>query len=188
MKTKILNIAFISILMLTSVGCSNDGIINKDLNEQNTELKLENYVFTGLTPAAMKSNHNKAITKVIKFFEAEGSFEFDYTVVGCSPAPFLTVSGSGNATHLGLYTIINQGCYDGSSLILGTITAANNDEIQTYIESAYQDVNSGIWYYHYVIYNGTGRFEGATGAINMYGTLDFEDFVWNLQGEGTITY
>lgn len=187
MKTKILNIAFISILTLTLVGCSNDGIINGDLNEQNTELKLENYVFTGLAPATMESNHDKA-TKVIKFFEAEGPFEFDYTVVGCSPAPFLTVSGSGNATHLGLYTIINQGCYDGSSLILGTITAANNDEIQTYIESAYQDVNSGIWYYHYVIYNGTGRFEGATGDINMYGTLDFVNFVWNLQGEGTITY
>ncbi len=55
-------------------------------------------------------------------------------------------------------------------------------------KSAYQDVNTGIWYYHYVIYNGTGRFEGATGDINMYGTLDFENFVWNLQGEGTITY
>lgn len=186
MKTKILSTAFISILMLTLIGCSNDGIINKDLQEQNTELTLENYVFKGLSPATMVNNH--AITKVIKFFEAEGPFEFDYTVAGCSPAPYLTVSGSGNATHLGLYKIINQGCYDGYSLILGTITAANGDEIHTYIESAYQDVITGIWYYHYVIYNGTGKFEGATGAINMYGTLDFENFVWNLQGEGTITY
>jgi hypothetical protein len=186
MKTKHLSIAFISLLMLTLVGCSKDGIINKELDEQNTELTLENYLFKGLSPAAKVNNH--AITKVIKFFEAEGPFEFDYTVLGCSPAPFLTVCGTGTATHLGLYNIINLGCYDGYSLIVGTITTANGDEIHTYIESAYQDVTTGVWYYHYVIYNGTGKFEGATGDINMYGTLDFENFVWNLQGEGTITY
>lgn len=188
MKTKLLRTAFISILTLILVGCSKDATNKNDLLEKNAETTLTSYVFKGQPPTSIEKDHAKAMTKVIKFFEAEGPFEFNYTIEGCAPAPFLTVSGSGTATHLGLYTIINLGCYDGYSLILGTITAANGDEIHTYIESAYQDVITGIWYYHYVIYNGTGKFEGATGDINMYGTLDFEYFVWNLQGEGAIAY
>lgn len=188
MKTKLFYIAFISILMLLFVGCSNDVNSNLDLQEQDVEFSLENYVFKGQPPENVKNTHAKSITKVLKFFEAEGPFEFDYNVVGCSPAPYLMVSGSGNATHLGLYTNINQGCYDGNSLILGVITAANGDEIHTYIESAYQDVATGLWYYHYVIYNGTDKYEGATGYIDMVGTLDFVNFTWNLQGDGAITY
>ena len=131
----------------------------------------------------------KQMTKTIKFFEATGPIEFDYTVGGCTPYPYETVTGEGNASHIGHYTVLNTGCFDGTSVIYGVITAANGDEIQTYI--AYDVYVDGIWYFHYVVYGGTGRFDGVCGYIDMYGTLDlvFEgdppypiSGTWTLEG------
>ncbi len=130
----------------------------------------------------------KAVTKTIKFFEVSGTFEFDNTIEGCAPAPYLTLEGEGNASHIGHYTVINFGCYDGMSVMNGKITAANGDEIHTYVESAWQDLETEIWYYHYIIYGGTGRFDGAYGEVDLFGTIDMANFVWTMEGEGTITY
>jgi hypothetical protein len=188
MKTKLSIVAFLSLIALLIVCCSNDETSNNDLQEEKVQTTVENYDFKGQPPLLWKKNKSEVTSKTIKFFEAEGPFIFDYMVDGCSPAPYLTVSGSGIASHLGLYSIINQGCYDSMSPILGTITAANGDEINTYIASAFVDEDTGLWNYHYIIYNGTGNFDGAYGDIYMVGTLDFENFIWNLKGEGTINY
>jgi len=112
----------------------------------------------------------------------------DYTSEECDPAPYLTLSGDGNASHIGHYTVVNFGCYDGESLISGIITAANGDEIYTYVTSAELDPETDIWYYHYVIDGGTGRFDGAYGEVDLFGTIDFESYEWTMEGEGTITY
>ena len=170
------------------IKCENDDVLNTAMDVKTVNELIEDYNFTGQRPATITKKGDYAVTKTIKFFEAEGPFGFNYNVDGCSPAPFLTVSGLGNASHLGFYKIINQGCYDGVSPILGIITAANGDEIHTYIASAEQDLGTGIWTYHYKIYNGTGRFENATGDIYLMGTLDFVNWRWKLAGEGTITY
>ena len=37
------------------------------------------------------------------------------------------------------------------SVMNGKITAANGDEIHTYVESAWQDLETEIWYFHYII-------------------------------------
>ena len=137
-------------------------------------------------------SHEKAgkpVTKTIKFFEVSGTFQFDYNSGVCDPGvPYATLEGDGNASHIGHYTVLNYGCYDGESVINGIITAANGDEIHTYVESAELDEDTGIWYYHYVIDGGTGRFDGASGDVDLFGTIDFVNFEWTMEGEGTITY
>lgn len=131
----------------------------------------------------------KPVTKTIKFFEVSGTFEFDYTSGECAEGvPYATLEGEGNASHIGHYTVANYGCYDGESVINGLITAANGDEIHTYVDDAWQDPDTEIWYYHYVIYGGTGRFDEAFGDVDLFGTIDFENFEWTMEGEGTITY
>lgn len=169
-------------------GCSTEETVQDNMRDEMVQNTIKDYHFLGQSPALTLRKNGVAVEKTFKFHRAEGPFEFDYEVNGCAPYPYLTVSGTGIASHIGNFDVINAGCYDGFSIILGTITAANGNEIHTYINYAYQDLATGLWYYHYVVYNGTGRFAGAVGDIYMYGTLDFENFVWSLQGEGTITY
>ncbi len=188
MKTKVLSIFLFGLLAIVMTYCTRDDVITTETPLETVNLNVEDYHFKGVTPAVVSKKGNHVVTKTIKFFDAEGPFVFDYNIVGCSPAPYLSVSGTGNATHLGLYSVVNQGCYDGLNPIFGVITAANGDEIHTYIAHAEQDPDTGIWTYHYKIYDGTGRFEDANGDIFMVGTLDFENWLWKLAGEGTITY
>lgn len=188
MKTKLFSIALIGMFAFILAGCSTDETVQNDLQEKIVQYTLTDYHFLGQPPTSIYRKNGVAVEKTIKFHEAEGPFEFKYGVDGCDPYPYLNINGTGIASHIGNYSVINYGCYDGFSLILGVITAANGDEIHTYINSAYQDLETGMWYYHYKVYNGTGRFAGAEGDIYMTGTLDFENFKWSLQGEGFITY
>ncbi len=50
--------------------------------------------------------------------------------------------------------------------------------------------NPPNFYYPYDIIGGSegGRFENATGYINMYGIVDYIEGIWTLTGEGEITY
>lgn len=188
MKTKLFSIALIGMFAFFLAGCSTEETVQDKLQEEVVLNTITDYHFLGQPPASTSRINGNAVEKTIKFFEADGPFEFDYDVNGCAPYPYATITGSGIASLIGNYNVINYGCYDGFSVILGVITAANGDEIHTYINSAYQDLNTGLWYYHYKVYNGTGRFLGAFGDIYVQGALDFDNFVWSLQGEGTITY
>lgn len=188
MKTKLFSIALIVMFAFILAGCSTGETVQDEWQEKLVQNTLTDYHFLGQPPASAYRKNGVAVEKTIKFFRSGGPFMFDFTVDGCAPYPYLTVNGSGIASHIGNFSVTNYGCYDGSSLILGIITAANGDEIHTYIDSAYEDGDTGLWYYHYKIYNGTERFTGAEGDIYMYGTLDDENFVWSLQGEGNITY
>ena len=188
MKTKLFSIALIGMFAFYLTNCSTDETVQDELQENIVKNTLTDYNFLGQPLNSRSEIKGVKVKKAIKFQRSQGSFEFNYTVDGCSPYPYLTINGTGIASHIGNFSVVNYGCYDGLSVIFGIITAANGDEIHTYINSAYQDLNSGLWYYHYKIYNGTGRFDGAFGDIYMDGILDFESFEWSLQGEGTITY
>jgi hypothetical protein len=188
MKTKLLSIALIGLLTSIMVNCSKDDTVKSEAQQEMVLSPLADYNFIGYPPATMFRKAGKAVTKTIKFFEVTGPFEFDYTVDGCAPFPYLTIYGEGNASHIGRYTVQDVGCYDGESPIFGSITAANGDEIHTYVASAVQDLDTGIWTYHYIIYEGTGQFDGVYGNIYLLGTIDFENFTWTMWGEGEITY
>lgn len=188
MKTKLLSITLIGLLTLIMVNCSKDTTLKSEAQQEMVQSPLANYKFIGYPPSMVLRKSDKAVTRTIKFFEISGPFGFDYTVDGCAPFPYLTISGEGNASHIGLYTVKNQGCYDGESPIFGIITAANGDEIHTYVASAVLDENTGIWNYHYVVYGGTGQFNSVYGDIYLVGLIDFENWVWTMYGEGEITY
>ena len=178
----------IGLLTFVIINCSKDSTIEIEAQQELVQSPLANYSFIGNKPFTDFKKSDQAVTKTIKFFEATGPFEFDFTVDGCAPYPYLTISGMGKASHIGLYTVENYGCYDGESPIIGTITAANGDEIHTYVASAVQDQNTGIWTYHYIVYEGTGQFVGIYGDIYLLGNIDFENWTWTMWGEGEITY
>jgi len=188
MKTKLLSITLIGLLTLIMVNCSKDTTLKSEAQQEMVESPLANYKFVGYPPSTLLRKSGKAVTRTIKFFEISGTFEFNYTVIGCAPSPYLTISGEGNASHIGHYAVEDNGCYDGESPIFGIITAANGDEIHTYVASAVQDENTGFWTYHYVVYEGTGQFDGVYGDIYLLGPIDFENWTWTMSGEGEITY
>lgn len=188
MKTKVLNIFLLGMFAIAMMYCSTDDENTTESHLKETSLDIQDYYFMGKTPEVVTKKGNHVVTKTIKFYESEGPFEFDFGSEGCGPAPYLTITGTGIASHLGMYNVVNKGCYDGISPILGVITAADGDEVHTYIADAEQDPDNDLWTYHYKIYDGTGKFEGAYGDIYLVGTIDFENWWWKLSGEGRITY
>lgn len=98
------------------------------------------------------------------------------------PAPLLLESdqGSGTATHIGNYTIVNSHCLNPTTGALtgGTFvkTAANGDQLfGTYVGSAsviQPPSPVGIFSVSGTVTftGGTGRFAGATGTTSMAGT------------------
>lgn len=142
----------------------------------------------------------KQLTNTLKTIKASGPFEIQFPSPDyCDGVYFrLYISGSGNCSHLGLFTVENYVCFyfEGENIVpvgqwLGYLTAANGDEIHT--ELIYSWEVDGLDYYLYDILDGTGRFEGASGYIENYGATTFDPdnpFIgsWNLEGEGTIVY
>ena len=145
----------------------------------------------------------KQMTKTMKTIKASGPFAMflpGHPSNDCDEGICqVYVSGSGNTSHLGKFTVENFGCYDvfgGTGQVgewLGYITAANGDMIHT--ELIYSWEADGYDWYLYDILGGTGRFEGASGYIENYGNTDyfnpdnpFEGGEWDLEGEGIIVY
>ena len=103
---------------------------------------------------------------------------------------YVLVEGSGNGTHLGLFTVEITYCTDGVNPftdITGIQTAANGDQLFMTLVGAGEEPGHGT-YQDYMYHGGTGRFENATGNIRMYGYVDPVKLVWELEGEGTLTY
>lgn len=195
MKTQILLWLGLVILVLS---CSNDNLseeISKkemtDLQEKALSTPLTNDVFTVDQKDNWKSSNGKAVTRTIKFHRSSGIFDFVAPSTECSPFIQVLIVGDGNATFLGNFKIINKYCFDGEQPvgpINGFLTAANGDEIFTQMIGAVEVPSPEISNFDYIILGGTGRFEDATGFIQMYGTIDRINFVFNLEGEGEITF
>lgn len=191
------------VLMIAS--CNRDNLDNEFPLSQNKEETLKKTVLNFNTYAPVetpavssKSDNANLVTKKIVFYPSSGTFGVVVNPGYCpdlDPPLQMVIAGGGNATHLGTYTVENLACVDvdGNFLspILGFITAANGDVIYTQMGAPYPDLdNPPNLYYPYVILGGSagGRFDGATGSITMYGTVDYATGTWTLSGEGEITY
>ncbi len=107
-----------------------------------------------------------------------------------------TLSVSGNATHLGLFT--------GSGRILflpdandpnishpaGGVTyvAANGDRLPTVIEDGSMDLTTGIATGYMVFQSGTGRFQGASGKAAIVVEQNFVTGAYTFTMVGNIDY
>ncbi|MBE9518486.1 MAG: hypothetical protein IMY68_07940, partial [Bacteroidetes bacterium] len=110
----------------------------------------------------------------------------------CTESGFqFLIDGIGHATHLGAFKVQNTYCLDASfdpiHPIKGTLTAANGDHLFTMVIGTSIDEDLGL-IFHYMIYDGDGRFEGATGHIDMWGLIDYDNMIFDLQGLGEIIY
>jgi hypothetical protein len=114
---------------------------------------------------------------------------------------------AGQALHLGklngvLSTLHHDNCnisFADAELttgVSGQITGANGDKI-TYAGDDVIDITallipsentSGSITGHWTITGGTGKFAGATGSIDIAGTVDFTTNTFNAEATGTINY
>ena len=96
------------------------------------------------------------------------------------------VSGTGLATHVGRFDLVEENNLDGFPIITGTatITAANGDQIFATHTGLIQIVGDGIAQVdsEFIITGGTGRFTGATGSFNSHGPANL------YQGSGSATF
>lgn len=133
--------------------------------------------------------------KIITFKQSSGTME----VIPCSDCPTgfqFYISGTGIATHLGNFTVVNTVCFDPvtgefSGDWLGFITAANGDQLHTQMVYGpyFPEGPEGPTYYDYDVQEGTGRFEDVTGGnFITYGYADWDNMTWTLQGGGPIYF
>jgi len=183
---------FLLVLFICVLGCNEDNPPSEKLVQNELLLSpLTKHYISEDQPVITQQSKRNPISKTIKFFEISGTIEFDSSPTNpCAPYVNVLILGDGNASHLGHYTVLNTYCSDGVnpvSPIYGFITAANGNEIHTQVIESGVDPVLGL-YFNYIILGGTGRYEGATGVINMYGYVDVPNLVWTLEGEGSITY
>ena len=178
MKT-FMNYAVIAALLLSFAGCSKDN----DLQTENDG-----------SSSALKST----VIKTIKIHNSSGIMDFIFSPDNpCFAAGFAqaSITGSGNATHLGKFNLESHFCVNEQGLptssMNGSLTAANGDKILIFMEDPstgfYFDPNDGLFHMEFTVVGGTGRFANATGNISNWGHVDFVNKIWDFKGEGTIT-
>lgn len=96
------------------------------------------------------------------------------TITALGPPVAFNIDGSGQATHLGRYTVEGRdgvvypdGTWEGTYVW----TAANGDTITTHAEGylTAEPAPYGGWEATYKILDGTGRFAGASGEFDQTG-------------------
>jgi hypothetical protein len=108
----------------------------------------------------------------------------------CGDQPWqvmLYVQGEGQATHLGETKLDLVACWDITTYrpvgsVLAVYTAASGDELWMRVVGTYSMAGTD-----YEVYGGTGRFEGATGLLNVTGE-QYPDFTWTTEAVGWIAY
>jgi hypothetical protein len=127
-----------------------------------------------------------------KQFHLKGSFEATEIQQVIFPTAFVDATGSGNATHLGLFTYRLQAELHIPTLSASTsatLVAANGDSI--FGEGWGQGTPTGTpgivsIVETYTITGGTGRFAGATGDFTVERLIDRATFVSSGTISGTI--
>jgi len=127
-------------------------------------------------------------------FEGRCSIPSDYIV---------EFSASGQATHLGEFTIVFGHCSrinvdPGTGAVSfdygdgrGTFVAANGDELFGTYDAGSADLTADgqvAWHDTFMLVGGTGRFDGASGGGQESGTTDSVTGWTTWAFEGTITY
>ena len=107
----------------------------------------------------------------------------------CAGGVAMHADGTGLASHTGRFEISMDWCIDPSTGAIAdgdaTVVAANGDEISMAFTGQATSATELIFYV--VIDGGTGRFEGASGAIDTMGTLGAGGS-WSASGVGWIRY
>ena len=107
-----------------------------------------------------------------------------------------TVTVTGNATHLGLFTgsgtiqFLPDANDPNISHPAGDVTyvAANGDRLPTIIEDGSMDLRTGIATGYMVFQNGTGRFAGASGKAAIVVEQNFITGAYTFTMVGDINY
>lgn len=146
------------------------------------------------TQTNFKANRGALKTKTFKIRQSGNMIMLNPAEYGCDDSiAFVVVEGQGHVTHMGLTSVNISYCtFDGlnsNDIIYGFLTAANGDKIFSFLTFASEAPDeNGIWIQEWTVYDGSGRFDGATGEITLYVTFDFPNSLWSNTGVGTITY
>lgn len=139
--------------------------------------------------ALLKMMHNRNVNTLERpiYFRAEGILYGELNEAVCGAAPMIVIEGVGTGSHVGNFSVRLSYCEESGDPPTGKITAANGDEIDVMMIG--QDIDPEKGYYQsYLIYNGSGRFLGASGSYTLYGSVDETLGNWSLEGGGVITY
>jgi hypothetical protein len=110
--------------------------------------------------------------------------------------PSAVVTGSGNATHLGMFTNAGKVVFhpDASNPNLAhpsgavTFVAANGDKLEAVIEGGTVDLTTGFGDGDFRFIGGTGRFANATGIIHGVVEQNFVTGAYQITIVGNINY
>ena len=176
-------IFFLALTCIFMASCNED-LFTEDLDSQNKLNLLEKTSDPFL--------NGKAITRDLKIHESIGTITVGPSSECAAPYIYkVVIVGTGNATFLGNYNLEMWFCVDryGNRLTdcLGVVTAANGDKFYTLMTDS--NHNQGPdWWGKFMITGGTGRFSEATGEFETKGLFSVEQGVYDLVGEGEITY
>jgi len=190
-----ISISIVSILIL--FGCQDSNQIEEFKPSEQDQIKAE-LIFAPLisykaNPDLNFASHNRRgnmVERPIKF-STEGTIYYVPGTGDCTGNIQAVIEGSGKGSHMGNITVELGYCMDKDgellSLVMGTGTASNGDQIFVVLTGADVDPEKGP-YQDYMIYDGTGRFTGATGSYTLYGVIDYVNGVWSHEGGGVISY
>ena len=108
----------------------------------------------------------------------------------------IDVTGSGNGTHIGLFTTIGKVFFspdpnDPTQIIPSgeaTLTAANGDKLIFVVIDGSQSLITGVGTGHFGFTGGTGRFANATGIISYVVEQNFLTGGYTVTAVGSIDY
>ena len=137
-----------------------------------------------------------AVTATERPFSATGSGVAAFILDSAGNPIGAHVTGSGNATHLGLFTSDGNVFFtpDPNNPIIvhpsgqATFTAANGDKLNVVIVEGSQDITTGIGTGKFQFTGGTGRFANATGFTSAVIEQNFLTGGYQLTVVGSIDY
>ena len=191
------NLLYFILVMLLATACNE--MLIQDPTESVDELTLvDSYILemkaykSDLNPKEMNAKVRKQDKKRPYKLTTEGTIKFTPGGGKCTQSILEEVYGVGNASHLGKNTIEISYCTNGLfplTPVMGVQTAANGDKLFTYLAGVGEDFEG--FFMEYVYYEGTGRFEGATGYVKLYPTIwsiDENTLGFTNYGSGWLRY
>lgn len=191
---KFISISILSILIL--FGCQDSNQI-EEIKPSNLEQIKSELIFAPLISYKANSDMNFAshnrrgdlVERPIKF-SSEGTIYYIPGIGDCAGHLHAVIEGRGKGSHMGNIIVELGYCTDGENLlspVMGTVTASDGDQIYVVLTGADTDPDKGP-FQNYMIYDGTGRFDGAMGSYTLYGLVDYVNGVWTHEGGGVISY
>jgi hypothetical protein len=162
---------FLFVLAGLSLGCSPEEL---DPQLESTSLK-----------GTLTEKNADAVRRPFKF-KGEGVFTTDFNTTQCPGLAQLTIDGTGQASHLGKFTVHLDWCTNQADInyATGTQIAANGDELYFELRTFTVGEEFDVAVYDYS--GGTGRFENARGEVTERLTYyPIDEFTMGYLNEGT---